>query len=94
MSWHSRNGTGVDRLGCRYRISYPADWLERARVTRRLPSGRQSTKTLFRSPGQGPEAGPGALVRVAIESPQAESGRQGHRLRGERLHGRNRAPMG
>ncbi len=69
MSRHNRNGTGVDQLGFRYRISYPPDWLERVRVTRRLSSGRQSTKTLFRNPRKGPEAAQGALIRVAIESP-------------------------
>ena len=72
MSRHNRNGTGVDQRGFRYRISYPPDWLERVQVTRRLPSGRQSTKTLFRNPAKSPEAGHGDLIRVTIESPEQD----------------------
>lgn len=74
MPRHNRVGTGVDQCGFCYRISYPPDWLERVRVTRRLPSGRQSTKTLFRNPARSPEAAQGDLIRVTIESPEQELG--------------------
>ena len=68
MSRHNRDATGTDQLGFRYRISYPPDWLERIKVTRRLPSGRQSTKALFRNPVRVPETDAGGLIRIRIES--------------------------
>jgi len=68
MSRHDRDASGTDQLGFRYRISYPPDWLDRIKVTRRLPSGRQSTKTLFRNPVRIPEADPAGLLRIRIES--------------------------
>ena len=68
MSRHNKHAGGKDQLGFRYRISYPPDWLDRIKVTRRLPSGRQSTKTLFRNPVRVPEADPGGLLRIRIES--------------------------
>ena len=68
MARHNRNGTGVDQRGFRYHISYHPDWLDRIRVTRRLPSGRQSTKTLFRNPARAPEGPEGGLVRTTIRS--------------------------
>ncbi len=68
MSRHNRDARGTDQLGFRYRISYPPDWLDRIKVTRRLPSGRQSTKTLFRNPVRIPEADPADLLRIRIES--------------------------
>lgn len=68
MSRHNRDAGGRDQLGFRYRISYPPDWLDRIKVTRRLPSGRQSTKTLFRNPVRVPAADPGGLLRTRIES--------------------------
>ena len=70
MSRHNRDARGTDQLGFRYRISYPPDWLDRIKVTRRLPSGRQSTKTLFRNPVRIPEADPAGLLRIRIESGQ------------------------
>ncbi len=72
MARHNRNGTGVDQLGFRYRISYPPDWLDRVRVTRRLPSGRQSTRTIFRNPSRNPAVDPGDLIRVRLESPEQD----------------------
>ena len=72
MARHNRDGAGVDQLGFRYRISYPPDWLERVRVTRRLPSGRQSTRTIFRNPARNPEVDSGDLIRVGIESPEQD----------------------
>lgn len=70
MARHNRNGTGLDQRGFRYRINYPPDWLERVRVTRRLASGRQSTRTIFSNPARNPEVDPGDLIRVTIESPE------------------------
>ncbi len=62
----------MDQLGFRYRISYPPDWLDSVRVTRRLASGRQSTRTIFRNPSRNPEVDPGDLIRVGLESPEQE----------------------
>lgn len=72
MARHNRNGTGVDQRGFLYRINYPPDWLERVRVTRNLPSGRQSTRTIFRNPSRNPEVDPGDLIRVRLESPEQD----------------------
>ena len=72
MSRHNRQGRGVDQRGFRYRISYQPEWLDRIRVSRRLPSGRQSSKTLFRNPARNPGGGEGELVRTKIESPEQE----------------------
>ncbi|MDE2762358.1 MAG: hypothetical protein OXQ94_06725 [Gemmatimonadota bacterium] len=69
MARHNRIGRGVDQCGFSYRISYQPDWLDRIRVTRRLPSGRQSTRTLFRNPARKPGGDAGDLVRIRIESP-------------------------
>lgn len=66
MSRHNRNGTGIDQRGFRYHISYHPDWLDRIRVTRRLPGGRQSTKTLFKNPARTRERPEGGLVRTRI----------------------------
>lgn len=68
MSRHNKYARGKDQLGFRYRISYPPDWLDRIKVTRRLHSGRQSTKTLFRNPVRVPKTSPGGLIRIQIES--------------------------
>jgi len=68
MARHNREGRGVDQCGFSYRISYQPDWLDRIRVTRKLPSGRQSTRTLFRNPARRPSADAGELVRTRIES--------------------------
>jgi hypothetical protein len=74
MARHNRNGTGVDQRGFRYDVSYHPDWLDRIRVTRRLPSGRQSTKTLFRNPAHAPERreGGGGLIRTTIRCPEQD----------------------
>ncbi len=72
MARHNRLGQGVDQYGFKYRISYPPDWLDRIRVTRRLPSGRQSTRTLFRNPARRPLGAVSGLIRTTIES--AEQG--------------------
>ena len=68
MARHNRQGQGVDQYGFTYRISYPPDWLDRMRITRRLPSGRQSTRTLFRNPARKPQAAVRGLIRTTIES--------------------------
>lgn len=70
MARHNRQGRGVDQNGFSYRISYPPDWLDRIRVTRKLPSGRQSTRTLFRNPARRPLGALNGLVRTTIESPE------------------------
>lgn len=70
MSRHNKPATGTDQLGFHYRISYPPDWLDRIKVTRKLASGRQSTKTLFRNPVRIPAAAPGGLIRIRIASEQ------------------------
>ena len=70
MARHNRQGDGTDQRGHRYRISYQPDWLDRIRVTRRLSSGRQSTKTLFRNPLRHPQVPTGDLIRTTIESPE------------------------
>ena len=72
MAKHNRAGQGVDQHGFSYRINYPPDWLDRIRITRRLPSGRQSTRTLFRNPARKPMGDVRGLVRTRIES--AEQG--------------------
>jgi hypothetical protein len=67
MARHNREGSGVDQNGREYRVSYQPDWFYQVKVTRDLPSGRQSTKTLFRNP-EPPEAAPGPRVRTRIQS--------------------------
>ncbi len=68
MARHNRLGQGVDQYGFQYRISYPPDWLDRIRVTRRLASGRQSTRTLFRNPARKPLGEVRGLMRTTITS--------------------------
>ena len=68
MPRHNREGRGRDQLGFNYVISYQPDWLRRVTVTRSLPSGRQSTMTLFRNPASFREALPGNRVRTRITS--------------------------
>jgi hypothetical protein len=65
---HNREGAGADQRGFEYGVNYQPDWLKRVKVTRQLESGRQSTKTLFRNPAVGPEAGPGDRIRTRIVS--------------------------
>jgi hypothetical protein len=67
MARHNREGRGTDQRGSSYTISYQPDWLEQVKVTRTLESGRQSTKTLFRNPGE-KEHAPGSRVRTRITS--------------------------
>lgn len=68
MARHNRDGTGADQRGFEYGVSYQPDWLKLVKVTRQLESGRQSTKTLFRNPANGPEAEPGDRIRTRITS--------------------------
>ena len=70
MARHNRTGTGKDQAGFTYEVSYPPDWLSRVKVTRRLESGRQSTKVLFTNPRSSPVEAPAATVRVAVHSPE------------------------
>jgi hypothetical protein len=63
---HNREGTGSDQRGFEYSISYQPDWLRHVKVTRALPSGRQSTMTLFRNPVPHREEELGSRVRTRI----------------------------
>ena len=67
MARHNREGSGADQRGFEYGVSYQPDWLKLVKVTRQLETGRQSTKTLFRNPGD-PESEPGDRVRTRIVS--------------------------
>lgn len=67
MARHNRDGLGSDQRGFAYSISYQPDWLKQVKVTRLLPTGRQSTKTLFTRP-EPPERQPGRQVRTEIRS--------------------------
>ena len=68
MARHNRDGSGADQRGFEYEVSYQPDWLKQVKVTRQLPTGRQSTKTLFRNPADHAEAEPGDKVRTRIVS--------------------------
>lgn len=68
MARHNREGQGSDQRGFDYTISYQPDWLKQVKVSRLLPTGRQSTKTLF-APAEAPEREPGRQVRTEIRSP-------------------------
>lgn len=70
MARHNRTGEGVDQAGFRYEISYQPDWLARVKVTRRLATGRRSTKILFKNPARGPVEAPPNQVRIRITSPE------------------------
>lgn len=72
MARHNREGIGTDQRGFEYRISYQPDWLRHVKISRALPSGRQSTMTLFRNPCEVREGRPGDRVRTRIVS--AEQG--------------------
>lgn len=66
MARHNREGTGTDQRGFEYQISYQPDWLRHVKVTRALPTGRQSTMTLFKNPARFRERSPGPKVRTRI----------------------------
>lgn len=68
MARHNREGHGADQRGFAYGVNYQPDWLKQVKVTRRLETGRQSTKTLFRNPADRAEAQPGERVRTRIVS--------------------------
>jgi len=68
MARHNREAHGTDQRGFEYDISYQPDSLRLIKVTRTLPGGRQSTKTLFRNP-DAPLRSPGRRVRTRITSP-------------------------
>ncbi len=69
MARHNREGHGADQRGFEYGVNFQPDWLRQVKVTRRLETGRQSTKTLFRNPSDRAEAEPGDRVRTRITSP-------------------------
>ncbi|HIF06582.1 MAG TPA: hypothetical protein EYQ64_06400 [Gemmatimonadetes bacterium] len=68
MARHNREGNGADQCGFEYGVNYQPDWLKLVKVTRQLETGRQSTKTLFRNPVNGPRAEPGDRIRTRIIS--------------------------
>lgn len=68
MARHNREGHGADQRGFEYGVNYQPDWLRQVKVTRKLETGRQSTKTLFRNPADRAEAEPGDRVRTRIMS--------------------------
>lgn len=68
MARHNREGEGADQRGFEYKVSYQPDWLRHVKVTRKLQTGRQSTKTLFRNPLERRKAEPGDKVRTRITS--------------------------
>jgi len=68
LARHNREGTGADQRGFEYGVSYQPDWLKLVKVTRQLETGRQSTKTLFRNPVNGPRADLGDRIRTRITS--------------------------
>ena len=70
MARHNRTGVGEDQAGFKYEVNYPPDWLARIKVTRRLESGRQSTKVLFTNPLSGPAEAPAPVVRISVLSPE------------------------
>ena len=67
MARHNREGRGSDQRGYEYVVSYQPDWLRWIKVSRRLASGRRSTKTLFQNPGRR-EQSPGDRVRTRVTS--------------------------
>ncbi len=69
MARHNREGRGEDQSGHEYIVSFQPDWFHQVKVARDLPSGRQSTKVLFRNPER-PARAPGALVRTGVSAPQ------------------------
>lgn len=66
MARHNREGEGSDQHGFEYAISYQPDALRHVKISRALPSGRQSTMTLFRNPAECREECPGDRVRTRI----------------------------
>lgn len=70
MARHNREGRGTDQRGFEYRVSYQPDWLRHVKITRALPSGRQSTMTLFRNPAEHRTAVPGRRVRTRVSCPE------------------------
>jgi len=67
---HNREGKGKDQRGFEYQISYQPDWLRHVKVSRALPSGRQSTMILFRNPCEARLGHPGSRIRTRIVSSQ------------------------
>jgi hypothetical protein len=67
MARHNRDARGTDQRDFEYTVSYQPDWLRQVKVTRLLPSGRQSTMTLFTNP-EPPKREPGRAVRTEIRS--------------------------
>jgi hypothetical protein len=67
MARHNRVARGTDQRGETYEVSFQPDWLRLVKVTRRLESGRQSTKTLFKNTTKR-EQSPGQKIRTRVEA--------------------------
>jgi hypothetical protein len=65
MARHNRVARGTDQRGETYEVSFQPDWLRLVKVTRRLESGRQSTKTLFKNATKR-EQSPGQKIRTRV----------------------------
>lgn len=66
MARHNRRGRGTDQRGFKYEVSYQPDWLRHVKISRALPTGRQSTMMLFRNPHAARDGRPSRRVRTRI----------------------------
>jgi len=66
MARHNREGRGLDQLGNLWRISYQPDWFRLLKLSRPVPGGRPSARTLCRNPARTADAEPGRSVRTRI----------------------------
>ena len=66
MARHNREGRGLDQLGNLWRISYQPDWFRLLKLSRPVPGGRRSSRTLCRNPARTADAEPGRSVRTRI----------------------------
>ena len=68
MARHNREGRGLDQLGDLWRISYQPDWFRFVKLSRPIPGGRRSSRTLCRNPARAADAEPGRAIRTRITS--------------------------
>ena len=66
MARHNREGRGLDQLGNLWRISYQPDWFRLLKLSRQVPGGRRSSRTICRNPAHAADAEPGRSVRTRI----------------------------
>ena len=69
MARHNRNGSGTDRCGDRYEVSYHPDWLRCVKVSRQGAFGRRSARTLVSNREARPLRRPSDRVRTRITLP-------------------------